>query len=123
MKLMSLAEVHKTCQDRVYLCIPACLHLEFYQLQKSNFIHFHSHSSVMAPVRTKLNASSLAHDDIDDPPSRHQIVSIQSPARTPASSPRKKAVGITQGQKQALIDNLQLEGEHMFFDYTLEQSN
>lgn len=65
----------------------------------------------MAPVRTKLNMSSAAQDDIDDLPSHQQTVTIQSPSKTPASSPRKKAVGITQGQKQALIDNLQLEGD------------
>ncbi|KAL8643165.1 MAG: hypothetical protein Q9228_000227 [Teloschistes exilis] len=34
---------------------------------------------------------------------------IQSPAATPSRSPSKKAVMLTQNQKQALIDNLQLE--------------
>ncbi|MCJ1263122.1 hypothetical protein MMC22_002992 [Lobaria immixta] len=63
----------------------------------------------MAPARTKMNTSSSAHDNIEGLPSRQQTVTIQSPARTPPTSPRKKAVGITQGQKQALIDNLQLE--------------
>lgn len=74
----------------------------------------------MAPVRTKLNTSPSAHDDTNDLPSRQQTVTIQLPAITPVSSPRKKAGGITQGQKQALIDNLQLEGEHTFFRYTLD---
>ncbi|KAI4200579.1 MAG: hypothetical protein LQ350_003826 [Teloschistes chrysophthalmus] len=36
-------------------------------------------------------------------------VAIQSPAATPSRSPSKKAVMLTQNQKQALIDNLQLE--------------
>ena len=77
----------------------------------------------MAPARTKMNTSSSAHDNISGLPSRQQTVTIQSPARTPPTSPRKKAVGITQGQKQALIDNLQLEGEHTLFRYSLEWSN
>lgn len=75
----------------------------------------------MAPVHINLNTSSSVHDDINDLPSRQQIVTIQSPARTPSSSPRRKAVGITQGQKQALIDNLQLEGEYISFKCILEK--
>ena len=39
-----------------------------------------------------------------------KTVAIQSPARTPTQSPSKRPIMITQGQKQALIDNLQLEG-------------
>lgn len=77
----------------------------------------------MAPVCVNLNASSSAYDDTNDLPSRQQTVTIQCPARTPASSPRRKAVGITQGQKQALIDNLQLEGENSLFRDIFEQSN
>ncbi|KAL8970822.1 MAG: hypothetical protein Q9183_001340 [Haloplaca sp. 2 TL-2023] len=38
-----------------------------------------------------------------------KTVAIQSPARTPTQSPSKRPIMITQGQKQALIDNLQLE--------------
>ncbi|MCJ1470816.1 hypothetical protein MMC07_009463 [Pseudocyphellaria aurata] len=55
--------------------------------------------------------SSEAQAEHYDLPSHQQTVTIQSPSRTPPSSPRKKAVRITQGQKQALIDNLQLEGD------------
>lgn len=41
-----------------------------------------------------------------------QCVTIQSPARTPIRhSPTKNVIGISQVQKQAFIDNLQLESE------------
>lgn len=46
-----------------------------------------------------------------DPSSSQQSVTIQSPMRSPIRSPAKNAVGITQTQKQALIDNLQLESK------------
>ncbi|KAL8795519.1 MAG: hypothetical protein Q9195_001940 [Heterodermia aff. obscurata] len=36
-------------------------------------------------------------------------VGFESPTRTPAQSPRKKTMMITEAQKQALMDNLQLE--------------
>ncbi|KAL8663766.1 MAG: hypothetical protein Q9202_003580 [Teloschistes flavicans] len=42
-------------------------------------------------------------------PHHTQSVAIQSPAATPSQSFSKRAVMITQTQKQALIDNLQLE--------------
>ncbi|KAL9601382.1 MAG: hypothetical protein Q9219_002558 [cf. Caloplaca sp. 3 TL-2023] len=38
-----------------------------------------------------------------------KTVAIQSPSRTPTQSPSKRPLMITVGQKQALIDNLQLE--------------
>ncbi|CAF9908455.1 MAG: hypothetical protein HETSPECPRED_008083 [Heterodermia speciosa] len=38
-----------------------------------------------------------------------QHVGFESPTRTPAQSPRKKTMMITEAQKQALMDNLQLE--------------
>ncbi|KAI4141534.1 MAG: hypothetical protein L6R39_005287, partial [Caloplaca ligustica] len=38
-----------------------------------------------------------------------KTVTIQSPVATPTRSPSKRPIMITQGQKQALIDNLQLE--------------
>ncbi|KAL8992540.1 MAG: hypothetical protein Q9169_007027, partial [Polycauliona sp. 2 TL-2023] len=37
------------------------------------------------------------------------MVGFQSPAMTPTQSPSKRSIMITQRQKQALIDNLQLE--------------
>ena len=43
------------------------------------------------------------------PPMQQQIA-VKSPARTPTQSPTKKTMMITEGQKQALMDNLQLEG-------------
>lgn len=39
-----------------------------------------------------------------------QTVALESPTRTPEHSPQSKILGITEAQKQALIDNLQLEG-------------
>lgn len=64
----------------------------------------------MAPYRsTALKAP--ASDGSHELSSRHQTITIQSPVRTPNESPKKIAIGITQAQKQALIDNLQLESE------------
>ena len=62
----------------------------------------------MAPARTKKVKASPS----DTVPSRSRAMAIKSPARTPIASPSKRgptATGITAGQKQALIDNLQLE--------------
>jgi len=69
----------------------------------------------MAPTRQKKRKSteSTTSVDIQSFPAPPQLVptKMQSPTRTPTSrSPiRKQAMGITIGQKQALIDNLQLE--------------
>ncbi|KAF6236610.1 hypothetical protein HO173_005391 [Letharia columbiana] len=59
----------------------------------------------MAPPRTKKVRSSTDSSST----ARPQTVTLQSPARTPVQSPRKRSMTITEGQKQALIDNLQLE--------------
>lgn len=40
-----------------------------------------------------------------------KAVMIKSPDATPTRSPSKRSIMITQGQKQALIDNLQLESK------------
>ncbi len=40
-----------------------------------------------------------------------KAVTIKSPDATPTRSPSKRSIMITQGQKQALIDNLQLESK------------
>ena len=62
----------------------------------------------MAPLHTK-NGKSL--DFIEDSPStRPQTIALKSPLRTPKRTPQKRLLGITEVQKQALIDNLQLEG-------------
>lgn len=59
----------------------------------------------MAPTRTKKTRSSTEISSTAPP----QTVTLQSPARTPVRSPQKRSMTITEGQKQALIDNLQLE--------------
>ncbi|KAF1989642.1 hypothetical protein K402DRAFT_326214 [Aulographum hederae CBS 113979] len=43
------------------------------------------------------------------PPSRSAVLKTKSPARTPERSPTRKRTTVTAAQKQALIDNLQLE--------------
>ena len=63
----------------------------------------------MAPVRTK-KTTATAETTADDALSEQRNVTLQSPTRTPTQSPIKKAMMITESQKQALIDNLQLEG-------------
>lgn len=59
----------------------------------------------MAPNRVKKNRNSLDNK----PPARSQTVAVKSPIRTPEQSPQKRTMEISEGQKQALIDNLQLE--------------
>ena len=61
----------------------------------------------MAPGRVKKNR----HSSDNETQARSQTVAVKSPIRTPVGSPQKKSMGITEGQKQALIDNLQLESK------------
>ena len=61
----------------------------------------------MAPGRVKKNR----HSSDNETQERSQTVAVKSPIRTPVGSPQKKSMGITEGQKQALIDNLQLESK------------
>ncbi|KAI9743492.1 MAG: hypothetical protein M1818_002805 [Claussenomyces sp. TS43310] len=71
----------------------------------------------MAPTRTKKRKSTESESSVDllsfpAPPAQKTIPTKKgTPARTPTSrSPiRKQAMGISVNQKQALIDNLQLE--------------
>ncbi|MCJ1458461.1 hypothetical protein MMC28_008834 [Mycoblastus sanguinarius] len=63
----------------------------------------------MAPTRTKK--ARLSTDNIST--ARPQLVATKSPTRTPIQSPQKKATRITEIQKQALIDNLQLESKFL----------
>ncbi|MCJ1279385.1 hypothetical protein MMC21_007209 [Puttea exsequens] len=56
----------------------------------------------MAPNRIKKSRNSTDNTRV------HALV-LNSPARTPTQSPQRKAMRITETQKQALIDNLQLE--------------
>ena len=59
----------------------------------------------MAPSHTKKRNST-----IEDESSAHSpTVSPRLFTTTPTRNPQKAAIGITQAQKQALIDNLQLE--------------
>lgn len=62
----------------------------------------------MAPLRTKKTAVAVESSS-DEAVPQHRNVAIQSPARTPTRSPAKQPMMITEAQKQALIDNLQLE--------------
>ncbi|KAN0098958.1 Nbl1 / Borealin N terminal domain containing protein [Hyaloscypha variabilis] len=65
----------------------------------------------MAPTRSKKQRKSTESAASVEAPSQILATKTRSPARTPSSrSPIKKVkMGITLGQKQALIDNLQLE--------------
>lgn len=64
----------------------------------------------MAPSRSKA-LKPIIGDEVHELPSRQQTITIQSPVTTPNQSSSKMVIGITQAQKQALIDNLQLESE------------
>jgi hypothetical protein len=78
-----------------------------------------NHPADMAPTRSKKRKSAESTNSIDvqNFPVPPQIVptKTRSPLRTPTTrSPIKKpAMGITLGQKQALIDNLQLESKYI----------
>ena len=61
----------------------------------------------MAPNRVKKTRNSADNNA----PARSQTVAVKSPTRTPEQSPQKMAMGISEGQKQTLIDNLQLESK------------
>ena len=64
----------------------------------------------MAPGRIK----KTRHSSDNETQARSQNVAVKSPIRTPVRSPQKKPMGITEGQKQALIDNLQLESKSVW---------
>lgn len=61
----------------------------------------------MPPGRVK----KTRHSSVNETQARSQTVAVKSPIRTPGRSPQKKSMGITEGQKQAIIDNLQLESK------------
>jgi hypothetical protein len=71
----------------------------------------------MAPTRSKKRKSTESTSSVDvqsfPAPPRLIPTKTRTPARSPTSrSPIKKpTMGITLGQKQALIDNLQLESK------------
>jgi hypothetical protein len=56
---------------------------------------------------------SSTNDGVPQSQSRQEAVFIQSPATTPVHGSKGNTLRITQAQKQALIDNLQLEGLNM----------
>lgn len=59
----------------------------------------------MAPVRMKKRASGAS------PEPTHQLVPTKMSTPTTTRSPIKKRKGITLEQKQAIIENLQLESK------------
>ncbi|KAK6395073.1 hypothetical protein LTR65_001262 [Meristemomyces frigidus] len=65
----------------------------------------------MAPKRAKTTRASPteAIPSLPPPPSTMVPTHGDEEAHTPERSPAKRAAGITQAQKQALVDNLQLE--------------
>lgn len=65
----------------------------------------------MATTRSSQREAFTAHGLSEDS-APQRAVFIQSPALTPPQYPEDLALKITQAQKQALIDNLQLEGWH-----------
>lgn len=71
----------------------------------------------MAPTRSQKRKSteSTTSADIPDFPAAPKMVPIKSSPSDNRSSIRKRRMGITLAQKQALVDNLQLEG--MAFEY------
>ena len=84
-------------------------------VENLSIVKFDLHTRDMAPTRSKKRKSteSASSVDVQSFPAPPQMVptKARSPKRSPTSrSPiRKPKMGITIGQKQALIDNLQLE--------------
>ena len=78
----------------------------------------------MAPTRSKKQRKSTESVASVEAPPQILATKTRSPARTPSNrSPIKKVkMGITLGQKQALIDNLQLESENNILQCTLRTS-
>ena len=64
------------------------------------------------------SASTSSNENMDTHPAPTAVVPTKTgdeQTHTPQRSPEKRSVfGITEAQKQALMDNLQLEGEMMF---------
>ena len=70
----------------------------------------------MPPKRVKTARTSTSHDAILAPPTMNMVATkMDEQAHTPERSPAKGAAGITQAQKQVLIDNLQLESEKVLY--------
>ena len=68
----------------------------------------------MAPKRAKTARASTSNDAVLVPPTVTMVATkVDEHTHTPERSPAKRAAGITQAQKQALIDNLQLESEEV----------
>jgi hypothetical protein len=80
----------------------------------TNFQYIATQHLNMAPTRSKKQRKSTeSAGSVDVQQSQIVATKTRSPARTPSNrSPIKKVrMGITVGQKQALIDNLQLESK------------
>ena len=73
----------------------------------------------MAPARIK---KAEASSELMEKNEQQRNVILQSPSRTPTQSRAKKPLIITEAQKQALIDNLQLEGTSLSTNTTKQDS-
>ena len=73
----------------------------------------------MPPRKAKQRLSTASKSSIATSP--RPVVMEQ--IRTPDRSPIRKKVQITQRQKQALVDNLQLEGSYRHFSYHLKPND
>lgn len=69
------------------------------------------HQTMTAPMQKQIEAPTV--DRTIGDPSSQKTVLFRSPATTPPHDPGNLPLRITQAQKQALIDNLQLEGLHI----------
>ena len=95
-------------KDASFGLLSACSFTTIGQLLALSLQLFPIPIEAMAPARTKKPRTSTEASSI----ARPQTITLQSPTKTPVHSPQKQSITITEGQKQALIDNLQLESEN-----------
>jgi len=112
------ARLHTTHHDSNCLTYATLLASLLGTNNDPNLIHHLRLLITMAPTRQKKRKSteSTSFVDVVEFPAPPQLVpaKLRSPTKTPTNkSPIRKArIGITAGQKQALIDNLQLESKN-----------
>lgn len=97
--------------------IPALFTFRHFRCPSSNvcasLCHCPYNIHTMATTMQSQREASTAHVSAEHNASQRTVL-IQSPTITPPKNPKDIALKITQAQKQALIDNLQLEG--WYFD-------
>lgn len=116
-KLAPSPRLYLGCQEhRPLLCLFVSIGGPLHELRPKPTIEITFSIPTIVSARTKMATTIAEHQAMEGITShgtdtQQRNVTLQSPARTPTRSPVKKPMMITEAQKQALIDNLQLEGQ------------